>query len=217
MNATADIAAIERRTYRDTMQDGLTEIAIGVFLFTVALAYGRPAFYWTYIVGIFVLGPGVKRLKARYTYPRIGYAELPDEKPGELGRGILTWFLVVIGVAIVALALSGDLTDNLAWRQWSPALAGFISMGGFLYAASRSGMARHYVYVIASPALGVLLSMQRFGEPYGGIRVWALLMSLLTLTTGGLVLWRFLRAHPVVDQRGPDAGAGLGQRANDGD
>jgi hypothetical protein len=204
MNTAADLAGIERSTYRDTMKDGLTEIAAGVFLFTVALAYGRPAFVWTYIVGIFVLGPGLKRLKARITYPRIGYAELPEEEPRELGRGIISWVLVVVAVAVVALAISGDLTDNRAWRQWSPTLAGFITMGGFLYMASRSGLARHYVYVVASPALGLLLSVQRFSEPYDGIRIWALLMSLLTLATGGFVLWRFLNANPIVDVRGPE-------------
>ncbi len=233
MSATADLAALERTAYRDTLQDGLTEIAMGVLLFTVALAYGRPAFVWTYLVGIFMLGPGVKRLKARYTYPRIGYAELPDEDPRELGRGILSWVLVVVGVMVVALLIAGDLTNNLTWRQWSPALAGFVSMGGFLYAASRSGLARYYVYVIASPALGVLLSLQRFAAPYQNIRIWALVMSLMTLSTGGIVFWRFLRDNPVVGRRGPDGApigpegdpngvgpsgeAGLATSAHDGD
>ncbi|MGD8331207.1 MAG: hypothetical protein PVJ49_17385, partial [Acidobacteriota bacterium] len=126
MAAAADLSSIERITYRDTQQDGLTEIVIGVFLFIVALATGRPAFYWTYLVGILVLGRGLRWLKARYTYTRVGFAELPDEDPSSFKWGVLSWVLGVFGVAIVALAISGDLTNNLAWRQWSPALAGFL-------------------------------------------------------------------------------------------
>ena len=31
----------------------------------------------------------------------------------------------MFGVMVVALVITGDLTNNLTWRQWSPALAGF--------------------------------------------------------------------------------------------
>ena len=132
---------------------------------------------------------------------------MPDEDPSTLRWGVLSWVLGVLGTMVAALAISGDLTNNLAWRQWSPALAGFLFMGGFLYAASRSGLARQYVYAAVSPALGLLLSTQAFEEPYGGVRVWALVMALLLLGGGGLVFWKFLRDHPVVEGRAPNAEA----------
>lgn len=211
MAATADLSEIERVAYRDTQQDGLTEIVTGVFLFIVAVATGRPPFYWMYLAGILVLGRGLRWLKARYTYQRVGYVELPGEDPSALRRGILSWVLGVFGVMVAALAISGDLTNNLAWRQWSPALAGFLFMGGFLYAASRSGLLRQYFYAALAPALGVLLATRTFAEPYGGVRVWALVMALVLLAGGGMVFRRFLRTHPVIDARSPDddpSGAG---------
>jgi len=216
MTAIADLAGIERAAYRDTQQDGLTEVVIGVFLFIVALATGRPAFYWTYLVGILVLGRGLKWLKTRYTYERIGFAEMPDEDPSTLRWGVLSWVLGVLGTMVAALAISGDLANNLAWRQWSPALAGFLFMGGFLYAASRSGLARQYVYAAISPALGLLLSTQTFSEPYEGVRVWALVMALMLLATGGLVFWRFLRNNPVIDGRAPDTDTSMVSEADEG-
>lgn len=119
---------------RDTYLDGLLELVIGVLLFIVALATGRPAFYWTYLVAILILGPGLQRLKARYTYPRIGYVRFPDEDPKRFRKGVAT-------------------VDG----------------------------------------------------PYGNLRVWAILMAVLSLTTGAGVLRRFLRDHPVIEDRMPDA------------
>jgi hypothetical protein len=209
LTATANLDDIRRAAHRDTQQDGLTEIVTGVFLFIVALATGRPPFYWTYLVGILVLGRGLRWLKARYTYPRIGFVELVNDSPREVGRGVLSWILAVVGVMVVALAISGDLTDNLAWRRWSPALAGALFMGGFLYAASRSGLTRQYLQAMASLALGLLLSTRPFTEPYEGVRLWALLMAMLLLACGALVLRRFVRQNPVVGgPRGPAPVAG---------
>ena len=203
MADTADLTNIARAAYRDTQQDGLTEIVTGVFLLIVGIAAGRPAFMWMYLFGILILGPGLKRLKARYTYPRIGYAEMPDEDPSTLKWGILGWIFSVLGGMAVVLALTGNLTNNLAWRQWAPTIAGFMFMGGFLYLASKSGLARQYVYVFASPALGLLLATQSFDHTYDGLRIWAQVMSVLLLLIGGIVFWKFLRDHPVVDAAGP--------------
>jgi hypothetical protein len=224
----ADLFSVERSAVRAAQQDGLTEIVVGVFLFIVAVATGRPAFYWMYLAGIVVLGRGLQWLKARFAYERVGFAELPDEDPSKLRRGVLSWVLGVLCVAVAALAISGDLADNLAWRQSSPAIAGFLFMGGFLYLARRSGLMRQYMYAAVSPALGMLLAARSFDEPYEGVRVWALVMALLLLSVGGLVLLRFLRNNPIIDARGPsdtvetppaggngDESAGPGGRTND--
>jgi len=97
---------LRRTAVRETYRDGLTEIVTGVLFFIVALATGRPAFYWTYLVAILVLGPGLQRLKARITYPRIGYSKIPDENPARLRRGILSWVFGVFLAAAIVLALS---------------------------------------------------------------------------------------------------------------
>jgi len=204
MPATTDLSALARSTYRDTQQDGLTEIVMGVFLFIIALATGRPAFYWTYLIGLFALGRGLKMLKARYTYPRVGFAEVPSEDAGELGRGMLTWAMGVFAVMLAGLAITGDLANSAAWRQWSPALAGALCMGGFLYSASRSGLVRQYAYALVSVVLGVVVSLQAPAGAYQGVRFWALVMALLLLAGGGLILRRFLRDNPVIEQHGPE-------------
>jgi dipeptide/tripeptide permease len=200
-----DIRETRRRGRRETYLDGLIELAIGVVFFVVALATGRPAFYWTYLAVIVVLGPGLRRLKARYTYPRIGYVKYPDEDPRRFGRGLASWVIGAFLLVAVALTASGHLTDNLAWRRAAPALAGLLFAGGFLYMAQHSRLVRHYLLAAASAVLGVLLVWPDIEGAYANLRVWAIAMALISLSVGAEVLRRFLRDHPVVEERMPDA------------
>jgi len=205
-SSLAELETMRSRAARETYSDGILELVVGVLFFIVALASGRPAFYWMYIIAILILGPGLKRLKAHYTYPRIGFVKLPDEQPRRLQRGILTWVLGVFLLVAAVLTVTGHLTDNLAWRRAAPALGGMLFAGGFLYLAQRSRLWRHYLLATASASVGLLMTWPLVAEPYGNLRVWALLMALLSLAMGAYVLRRFVREHPIVEERMPDVG-----------
>ncbi len=205
MSASSYFQNFRTAAEADAYRDGLLEIVVGALFFIVALATGRPAFYWTYLFAILILGPGLERLKARFTYPRIGYVRLPGEKSNRLRRGVVTWVLGVFLFVAAALTLTGRLTDNLAWRRAASLIAGSLFAGGFLYLAQRSRRWRHYALAIASALIGAVMTWPLESEPYGNLRVWALLMALLSLATGACVLRRFLRENPIVRERMPDA------------
>lgn len=205
MTGSDGLDTIRRGAFRELHRDGLTEVVAGVVLFIVALATGRPAFAWTYLAAIVILGPGLAWLRARYTYPRIGFAELPAESRSRLGRGIAVWVVGTFLLVAAGLALVGGVTDNLAWRRASPVLGGALFAGGFLYLAQRSGLKRFYGLALVSVASGGLLAWPQIEGAYGNLRVWALLMALLCLTVGGLALRRFVLDTPVAEEWGPDA------------
>jgi uncharacterized membrane protein HdeD (DUF308 family) len=204
MNELPDMNDVKLALSREVYRDGLTEIVTGTLFFIVALATGRPQFYWTYLFAIFLLGPGLERIRAKTTYPRIGYAKLPKDNPRRLRGGILTWVMGVFLLAAVILAVTGHLTDNQAWRRLAPAIAGFLFAGGFAYLAGQSRFIRHRFLAGLSMISGVAMVVPPIDEPYGNFRVWALVMGLVCLVIGAWVLHRFVRDNPVVEERMPD-------------
>jgi multisubunit Na+/H+ antiporter MnhF subunit len=199
---TDSLAGIRREVWREVHRDGLTEIVAGVALFIIALATGRPAFYWTFLVLILLLSRGLVWLRSRYTYPRIGYAELPRPNGRRLGWGMAAWFLAVFAAIAVALALVGRIGDHLAWRQAAPALGGLLLAGGLLDLARRTGLRRVFGLAAASVVIGVVLALQEIEGAYANLRVWALVMALLCFGVGGLAFRRFLRETPQVEGAG---------------
>ena len=107
-------------------------------------------------------------------------------------------------LAAIILAVTGHLTDNLAWRRLSPAIAGFLFAGGFSYLAGQSRFIRHRFLAGLSLISGVAMVVPPIDEPYGNFRVWALVMGLVCLVIGAWVLHRFVRDNPVVEERVPD-------------
>ena len=104
-----------------------------------------------------MLGPGLQRLKARYTYPRIGYARVPGDDPRNFGTGVLVWIVGVFALAGAVLLVGGQLVDNLAWRRMAPAIAGALFAGGFVDLYRRSGLVRFLLLAAASAVSGGLM------------------------------------------------------------
>jgi hypothetical protein len=118
-----------------------------------------------------------------------------------VGTGILRWVVATFVAIALALAVAGQLTDAEAWSRAASAIAGLLFAGGFLYLARLSGLARHYLLVVASAGIGILLVWPGIPTAYGNVRVWALLMSLLRLSIGAVVLQRFVRERPIMTDR----------------
>jgi hypothetical protein len=204
MSADSYLQRIRQDAHRESYADGLLEVVTGVVFFIVALATGRPAFYWTYLAAILVLGPGLQRLKARFTYPRVGFAELPRENPRHFKWGVASWVISAFLLVALVLTLTGHVTDNLAWRRAAPALGGMLFAGGFVYVARRSQCWRHWLLAAVSVIGGLVLVWPTASEPYGNLRLWALIMALICLAVGSIALWRFTHDHPIIEQRIPD-------------
>jgi hypothetical protein len=117
MDPIIDVAEITRRAQRHWMEDGLSEIMLGLLFVILAggmlmrLAFPRwltldllfPALT---IVGILGLTRGFKKLKERITFPRSGYVALPEPTRT---RRIFTFASVVVLGAAFTLVLSAHM------------------------------------------------------------------------------------------------------------
>ncbi|MDJ0665570.1 MAG: hypothetical protein QNJ75_13545 [Acidimicrobiia bacterium] len=194
-----DIGKIEQQARRAGYQDGLLELFAAGVLFVIALGWiANPGFVG--ILAAFIVLYGWKlfdRVKARVTYPRIGYSRERADEPQSSAWGML-WFIAgAFLLAIVVIALSGGLAEPAEWRRAAPLISGMTLSGGFWYAAEQSGLARYRLVAALAVLLGVLLWLVGSGEDYSGV-VWHLLGLAGTLALlGTWALVTFVRSHPI--------------------
>jgi len=196
---TDGFTEIERRAFRHDVADGLTEIAMALFFLVPAFAIREPAFTWMIILPILFMGPWLKRLRNRHTWPRIGYVKPRQEHAGRLfvGMGIYaTVATAVVGAGV--LACRGEITPGLV-RQVSPLLASLLFGGGLLYAAGRSGLRRYYLLLGLSVALGATLTFLQLPGRYLSLQIYLLGMGATTFVVGVATFLHFIRTHPVRD------------------
>ena len=201
-----NVNEIDRRAFRHDVVDGLTEIAMALFFLVPAFTLRNPAFSWMIILPILFMGPWLKRIRARTTYPRIGYVEPRGENAGEMLRGMAIYVLVVsVAVAVAVFIWRGQLTPG-SIRRVAPLLASLFFGGGLLYAAGRSGLRRYYVLLVASVALGLVLTIFPVSGRYASVQVYLLVMGLIVFCVGLATFAHFLKTHPVRDDAEDDHG-----------
>ena len=197
MSDPISLSSIEKKVFRDSLQDGIIEILASILFVLFALTYGKDIFVVSAVLGIFVLAPGIKVLKKRFTYPRTGYVELDEDKPKFRFKQMAIFVLVVAGLAIISYGLLGSNQDNSTLRQWSPAIAGIICSGGFFYIAYKSGLVRLHIFMIISVISGIILSAIKFEGDYTGMSLFCVVIAAMSSVSGITIFIRFLRNNPI--------------------
>ena len=189
MNTRTSIEQIEQRAYAATLEDGLTELLIGVFLCITSGALRTP-FSGIAIVFLPALIVAMKRLKNRYTYPRSGYAEPVKPTAGRLLAGIALYASVPVTIFIIVFLLLGDLATVKMLYQWMPVLIGSILSGGMYATWKLSGLRRFSAYTLLSPLAGAAVAMVPFDRKLEALSMWTLVMAFTFASNG---IWRFAR------------------------
>lgn len=205
MTANIDLKALERKVYRESLQDGIMEIAIGALMYLCGLLIADPKLVFIYALYLFLLPPALKRLKERHTYPRLGKVVLHHEKPKPLLTGV---FLLLGAAALIAagLAVSGRLTDS-AWYRWLPLSLGLCLACAFAYIYARSGSLKYLAYIFVALSAAVVIGSIQLPSAKDYLAVYLICTGTLSAITGGITLIRFLRTHPPVAQEMPDENA----------
>ncbi len=196
-----DYGDLDRRAKRAGYSDGLLEIFAAAVLLLLALGWmANPGFVG--VLAAFVVLYGwklVDRVRARVTYPRIGYYRERAEDPSGTARGMLLFIAGAFALMVVAVWLSGGLTDAAEWRRAAPLVSGISLSGGFWYAAEVSGFARHRFIAALSLGGGVLLWLFGSGDSYSGVVFHLILLAIPLAAIGAWALVRFVRTHPIQD------------------
>lgn len=206
MGGDLDISGMDQRARSAGYSDGLLEIFAAIVLTTIALTWLVSASL-VGIVAAFVALYGwkvVDRVRARVTYPRIGYFRERSDEPSSTARGMLLFIGGAFLLMVLAVLISGGLDDASQWRRAAPLLSGLSLFGGFWYTGEKSGYLRYRIIALLSVVSGVLLWWFGSGESYDGV-VWHLLSLVVPLAVIGIwALRHFLKTYPIQDQPGDE-------------
>jgi hypothetical protein len=196
MESSLDVKKIEQKTFSQSQQDGLMEFVMGICLLAMSTRLLSRVLIGMFPIAIILFAPILNALRNRFTYPRIGFVKLIDDKPKDVIAGIALVTLIVIAVLAVAFILFADVRDFGLWMKWVPLWAGIMLAGMFASLSAKSTTARYYIFALYSLVVGLLLSILRFTEVETGTLLYFLAMGAF-LTPFGLVLFlRFLRKYP---------------------
>jgi hypothetical protein len=204
MNERIDLEEIERKMYKKANSDGIMELLLGILLFFMAVTYGRssltilPAFFF-----IFLGNRVIETIKAKFTYPRIGYVEFKQED-AIIGWGILGYILAVIAVvSVIATIFYGGNLEKIDFYKWVPLAIGGIFLGGMIYHHGKSGDPVTYLYSFITLVAGGIFTFYLTAPFPHNIELYLLSLAGFFILAGLVRLLTFMRRNPVVEM--PDA------------
>ncbi len=204
MTQNINLKDIEKKAYRDSQQDGLMEVTMGLILMTFGGFFYSPIFAF-YILLIIFSGKIVEFMRRRYTYPRVGFVKFHEENPKDALTGVFLFEVAVIVIMFTLISIFGDVKDYSQWVKWSPLFFGMILVGPFAHAASRSGSIRYTGYAILSVVLGVFFSLTEFGSGCTGLILYLVFIGTFLFLGGLAIFIQFLRKYPLPVEGAPDA------------
>jgi hypothetical protein len=195
---------MERNAWREANSDGIMEILLGILLFFLAGAWAENFSVFLAFIPIFG-NKVIERLKARFTYPRIGYVELRPEDGKSLGWGMLGYVLAVTAIMslMITFFYGGDLGGADVYR-WVPLFIGALFTGGMIYLHGKSGDPLAYVYALVAVVVGGVFTIYELGPSMRGTEFYLLFLAGFFLVAGVIRLLTFMRRNPVLELPGAD-------------
>jgi len=208
MTQEIDLKNIEQKTFRESQQDGLMELVMGICMLAISTRLFSRLLIFMLILPVFLFGPLLALMRRRFTHPRIGYVKLIPDKPKSVIAGIFLVTLVVVVVMAVAFFFFGDVRDFNLWLRWCPFWGGTVLAGMFSSLASKSGAIRYYIFTGWSLLSGIVLSLLEFNVVETGTLLYFAVMGCLLIPFGLVQFVMFLRKHPKPGQEVLDGQTG---------
>ena len=201
MNEHHDLKMIEQESYREYMQDGLTEVLLGLIFLVFPLFLFESSFIAFFVIFYILFMPRiVEAFRMKYTYPRIGYAKLHEDEPPRLSLGVAVVVLLIFIIIIsVFYALFTDLIDRYFIYRWLPAVFGFIMWGPSLYLKDRTGQNRYYLFGLLMSVTGITIGLANFSTVEIQGSLYMISWGLAFIILGLLRFLLFIHKYPVLD------------------
>jgi hypothetical protein len=202
MSTSIDLKEIEKRANYAAYQDGLMEIAMGLFLvfFGGALVTNVTIGIPLIVLVVFFANPMIERIKKHHIYPRAGYVRLPED-PNATGKGIAIAVVAFIALLLGAMAISMLVMGQEPGLDFFltyivPPANGFMLAIGPYWLGQTYGLVRGYLWAALFLLGGIAMPVFRIAAGYEAVGLLCAVVGLLVLATGTVMFVRFIRRYP---------------------
>jgi hypothetical protein len=201
MNEHQDLKAIEQESYRESIQDGLTEFLMGLIFLIFPILIFKASFVSIFVVFYIIFMPQVvEAFRRKYTYPRIGYVKLHEDEPPRLSLGVAMVVLLIFVIIItIFYALFTDLIDRYFIYRWIPAVFGFIMWGPSLYLKEKTGQYRFYLFGLLMSVTGIIVGLANFSTVEIQGTLYMVSWGIVFVIIGLVRFLLFIRKYPVLE------------------
>lgn len=205
-----DINHTVQRTRQYWFIDGLAELSVGGLFLLLGIYFSIQAilppgsltliifqlsFVFILFGMIFTSRYLLNKFKSRITFPRTGYVSY--KKASKVQKLTSASLAIVIATIPIILYFTTPLSLN-----WIPIFTGLLVGAIWLISAVRIGLLRLYLQALLSLIVGVLLSLANL-DTYPCLAIYYGVMGIVLVTSGGIILAKYLRQHPAVENDSP--------------
>jgi ABC-type multidrug transport system permease subunit len=195
MQPKLDIQTVTRNAVRDSLQDGLMELFLGAYFLLTGLLI-QADLTALFILLMFFAPVALKRMKERFTYPRIGYVKFTDEDRN-VGRKVLAAVLAgAIALGLVLFLRANDDLTEILYKSVS-LIPAFILAFIFITTGRRSGLLRFYVMAGLALAVTMVTPFVNLAGKMDNIALYLFVMGAILAPWGAVIFVNFLRNNPV--------------------
>ena len=195
-----ELLEIERKTYRESMRDGLTEFLLGLVLIVIPGLMLKSSFVPIFVVFYIIFLPqGIEAFRRRFTYPRTGYVKLREEQPPKLSLGVaVVVLLIFISIIAVFYSLAIGVIDRYFIWRCLPTVFGVIMWGPSLYLKDKTGQNRYYLFGTLMTITGLAVTLAVFIPATFSLTIYMLSWGFAFLVLGVIRFALFIRKYPVI-------------------
>lgn len=197
-NSGLNLKTIEKKAYREYMQDGLVEINVGLLLIIAGFWVIPPGIGFTlFLLWLILMVPITERVRQICTSPRIGYVKLHENDTWGILRGTILFVAVIYAImAVIIIIFREEPTASSLWWRWSPLIASMLLIGPSLHLQQRTGQIRYYAYGVLALLSGIVMSMFELPGLHDALFLYMIGWGTVFLVIGILTFIDFIRKHP---------------------
>jgi len=202
MKEFIDMKKIRQKVYRESQQDGINEIFMGMFFF-----------FYTFIFddlckGIKMEGPILiffilmcaypilyyNLIRNSFTYPRMGYVDIKEKITVSFALTVITPLILIPIIMYFIVWFLNDFFDIALIVRWMSVAFGLIFASLYFSYAKKYGKNFYYILSVFSVIAGLVLSQVSLA--LSGAAIVILVNGLILLIYGVYMLVRFIIKYP---------------------